>query len=85
MEALPEFELLSPATLGEVGNVLFSDGTIEEIRRINSKADSNSITIYNSFQGNYTPIVPEKWAVSERSSILQDNQVILLFLQLVIH
>ena len=47
------------------GNVLFSDGTIEEIRRINSKADSNSITIYNSFQGNYTPIVPEKWAVSE--------------------
>ena len=47
------------------GNVFFPDGTIEEIRRINSKADSNSITIYNSFQGNYTPVVPEKWAVSE--------------------
>lgn len=41
------------------GNVFFPDGTIEEIRRINSKADSNSITIYNSFQGNYTPVVPE--------------------------
>ena len=47
------------------GNVFFPDGTIEEIRRINSKADSNSITIYNSFQGNYTPVVPETWAVSE--------------------
>ena len=47
------------------GNVFFPDGTIEEIRRINSKADSNSITIYNSFQGNCTPVVPEKWAVSE--------------------
>lgn len=47
------------------GSVFFPDGTIEEIRRINSKADSNSITIYNSFQGNYTPVVPETWAVSE--------------------
>lgn len=47
------------------GNVVFPDGTIEEIRRINSKADSNSITLYNSYQGEYTPNVPNNWNVLE--------------------
>ena len=47
------------------GNIVFPDGTIEEIKRINSKPDSNSITIYNSFQGTHTPTLNEKWAVSE--------------------
>lgn len=47
------------------GNIVFPDGTTEEIRRINSKPDSNSITIYNSFQGTHTPTLHEKWAVTE--------------------
>jgi exopolysaccharide biosynthesis protein len=47
------------------GNLILPDGTIEEIKRINSKADSNSITLYNSFQGEYTPLVPENWKVFE--------------------
>jgi len=47
------------------GNLILPDGTIEEIKRINSKADSNSITLYNSFQGEYTPLVPENWKVLE--------------------
>lgn len=47
------------------GNLILPDGTIEDIRRINSKPDSNSITIYNSFQGRYTPEKPENWSVAE--------------------
>jgi len=51
------------------GNVIFSDGTIERINRINSKADSNSITLYNAFQGEYTPKAPNNWIVSETALI----------------
>lgn len=51
------------------GNLLFPDGTIESISRINSKADSNSITLYNSYQGNRTPEASEKWVVTEAALI----------------
>jgi hypothetical protein len=37
------------------GNIIFPDGTIESLSRINSDADSNTITLYNRYQGNYTP------------------------------
>lgn len=47
------------------GNLILPDGTIESISRINSKADSNSITLYNSYQGKKTPDAPENWIVSE--------------------
>lgn len=47
------------------GNIIFPDGTIETISRINSKADSNSITLYNSFQGERTPLASEGWIVTE--------------------
>jgi hypothetical protein len=47
------------------GSLIFPDGTIESIRRINSKADSNSITLYNTYQGKTTPSVAEGWNVSE--------------------
>jgi exopolysaccharide biosynthesis protein len=47
------------------GSIIFPDGTIENITRINSKADSNSIKLYNSFQGEKTPLAPEDWIVKE--------------------
>ncbi len=47
------------------GNIIFPDGTIEAISRINSKADSNSITLYNTFQGERTPLASEGWIVTE--------------------
>ncbi len=49
------------------GQLILPDGISEPINRINSKADSNSITLYNSFQGKYSPIAPENWFVSEIS------------------
>ena len=47
------------------GNIILPDGTIEQISRINSNADSNSITLYNSFQGERTPEARTKWIVNE--------------------
>ncbi|MBS4035851.1 MAG: phosphodiester glycosidase family protein [Ignavibacterium sp.] len=47
------------------GSIIFPDGTIESISRINSKTDSSSITLYNSYQGKTTPSVVEGWNVSE--------------------
>lgn len=47
------------------GNIIFPDGTIEAISRINSEADSNSITLFNSFQGDRTPLASEGWIVTE--------------------
>lgn len=47
------------------GNIILPDGTIEAIDRINSKADSNSITLYNTFQGERTPLASEGWIVTE--------------------
>lgn len=47
------------------GNIIFSDGTIESINRINSTVDSNSISLFNKFQGVKTPSAPENWSVSE--------------------
>lgn len=47
------------------GNIIFPDGTIEQISRINSNADSNSITLYNSYQGERTPEARTKWIVNE--------------------
>lgn len=47
------------------GDLILPNGTIEEIRRINSKADSNSITLYNSFQGEQTPIDQNDWMITE--------------------
>jgi exopolysaccharide biosynthesis protein len=46
-------------------NIILPDGSIEEIKRINSKADSNAFSLYNSYQGNYTPSVSDKWKVME--------------------
>ncbi len=43
------------------GNIFLPDGSIEEINRINSKPDSNSFSLYNSYQGNNTPAEPDKW------------------------
>jgi len=47
------------------GSLIFPDGTIEPVSRINSKADSNSITLYNTYQGKTTPSAAEGWNVSE--------------------
>lgn len=49
------------------GFIILPDGTVESIKRINSKSDSNSISIYNKFLGDYTPAVPEVWSVTEFS------------------
>ncbi|MCU0342246.1 MAG: phosphodiester glycosidase family protein [Ignavibacterium sp.] len=54
--------------------LVLSNGIAEPIGRINSKADSSSITLYNSFQGDYTPKARDNWFVSEVSlKILQRN------------
>ncbi len=45
------------------GNLILPNGNIEEIHRINSKADSNSITLYNHFQGRTTPPSSKDWYV----------------------
>ena len=47
------------------GQLILPDGTIETINRINSLPDSNSISLYNSIQGDCTPLAREKWFVSE--------------------
>lgn len=47
------------------GQLILTDGVSESINRINSKADSNSITLYNSFQGEFTPQSPHNWYMSE--------------------
>lgn len=47
------------------GQLILSNGISESINRINSKADSNSITLYNSFQGEFTPQSPNNWYTSE--------------------
>ena len=52
------------------GNVVFPEGTIEEIRRINSKPDSSSITLYNSFHGKFTPAGNEDWLIIESQLVL---------------
>lgn len=47
------------------GQLILPNGISEPINRINSNADSNSITLYNSFQGEYTPTKKDNWFVSE--------------------
>jgi len=47
------------------GHLILPDVISETINRINSKADSNSITLYNSFQGEFTPSSNDNWFVSE--------------------
>lgn len=49
------------------------DKSMEKISRINSTTDSNSITLYNSFQGEYTPEVSEKWRMTEIELIPLSN------------
>lgn len=45
------------------GNLILPNGISEEVHRINSKPDSNSIILYNHFQGKITPSLPREWFV----------------------
>jgi exopolysaccharide biosynthesis protein len=56
------------------GYLIFPDGTVESIKRINSSEDSNSISLYNKFEGDLTPTTPENWEVVE--FLLKPIQVI---------
>ena len=47
------------------GQLILPNGAIESINRINSLSDSNSISLYNSFQGDSTPAPKDNWYVSE--------------------
>lgn len=47
------------------GEVLMPDRSINEINRINSKADSNSLTLYNFYQGEETPEAKETMSRAE--------------------
>lgn len=47
------------------GHIILPDGIQEPISRINSISDSNSVSIYNSFQGKYTPTKKDNWYISE--------------------
>ncbi len=51
------------------GDLILPDGSIEKINRINSYPDSNSIMLYNSFQGEQTPIAPNNWNVIETNLV----------------
>lgn len=63
------------------GNLILPNGNVEEIRRVNSKADSNSITIYNHFQGKSTPVSPKEWYVVDYVLFpLQKNADTLIFI-----
>lgn len=55
------------------GRLILADGVSESINRINSKADSNSITLYNSFQGELTPQSTHNWYTSETPLTLIKN------------
>lgn len=45
------------------GNLILPNGISEEIYRVNDKPDSNSIILYNRFQGKITPDLPREWFV----------------------
>jgi hypothetical protein len=47
------------------GILILPAGMKLEIHRINSAADSNSIMLYNSFQGKYTPAEKLNWPMTE--------------------
>lgn len=56
------------------GQLILTNGVSEPINRINSKADSNSITLYNHYQGKYTPSDSSNWYKSEtRLNIIKRN------------
>jgi len=46
-------------------DLVLPDKSTEKINRINSLTDSNSITLYNSFQGELTPTVSPNWWMTE--------------------
>ncbi|MEP0861515.1 MAG: phosphodiester glycosidase family protein [Ignavibacterium sp.] len=63
------------------GNLILPNGNVEEIRRVNSKADSNSITVYNHFQGKITPVSPKEWFVVDFVLFpLQTNSDTMIFI-----
>ncbi len=43
------------------GKIFFKDGSSAAIDRINSRTDSSKITLYNSYQGNETPMIHKDW------------------------
>ena len=47
------------------GQLVLPNGISEPINRINSKADSNSISLYNLYQGEYTPSYFTNWDIRE--------------------
>ncbi|MDP2362894.1 MAG: hypothetical protein Q8M94_03890, partial [Ignavibacteria bacterium] len=47
------------------GELILPNSISEPINRINSKADSSSIMLYNSYQGEYTPSALDNWFISE--------------------
>ncbi len=46
------------------GEIVYGTKTLK-INRVNSFADSNSITLYNNYQGEATPSVPNNWRIEE--------------------
>jgi len=65
------------------GQLIFPNGIAEPIHRINSNADSNSITLYNSFQGKHTPPAPDNWFISEITlSLIRKNLDTLFYIVL---
>lgn len=56
------------------GQLILPNGFSEPINRINSKADSNSIILYNHYQGKYTPSDSSNWYKCETAlSIIKRN------------
>ncbi|MGE5399850.1 MAG: phosphodiester glycosidase family protein [Ignavibacteriales bacterium] len=48
-----------------VGNVIFPRGVVENLGRINSEPDSNSMVLYNTYQGRHTPAGKNNWKIAE--------------------
>jgi len=47
------------------GSIIFTNGVIEKISRINCRTDSNSFSIYNKHHGECTPEKKSKWNLLE--------------------
>ncbi len=58
---------------GFVGSVFYKNKSLM-IKRINSDADSNSITLYNKYQGQTTPSSRNNWSIEE-FEIVPINQI----------
>lgn len=47
------------------GKIFWKDNSSDKINRVNSKTDSGAVTIYNLYQGDFTPNSPQNFKITE--------------------